>query len=310
VKKSLLKALVLVLGVFCTAALFAPAPTFADDDEKPAVWLQISPVSQRLSLKPGDTGDYDFTVENIGSGEFTFKVYAAPYNVVGDNYDLNFTDETPRSQISRWITFDQDEYTLAPGDKQIVPYHIAVPEDVPGGGQYATIFAESGGKALDTNTSGVQTISRIGMILYARIAGETREAAEIVDYKIQNFYTSGNVAVSSKVKNSGNTDFEAQYSIKVTSFFGATAYEKSEVHEIFPDSERRVIMTWEHTPLFGIFHVTQTVSVPGSSRDETHLVLVIPPFMLIIALILLTFIIIWLIIFIKKRNVAKAKSRI
>lgn len=314
-KKILTRSLAALLAFAAVLALPVSTAVFAeegsDESEKPAVWLQVSPVSQRLNLNPGDHGEYEMTVENIGSGDFTFKVYASPYNVVGEQYDLNFTEETPRSQIVRWINFEQSEYALAAGEKQIVKYTIDVPEDVAGGGQYATIFAESSGRALDANTSGVQTVSRIGMILYARVSGETREEANITDFNIQTYYSSGNIGVTSKVENKGNTDFEAKYTLKISPLIGNPIYEpETKVHEVFPDSERRIDMAWENTPAFGIFRVTHSVTVPGETRSETRVVFVIPPFVIIIALVLLTFIAIWIIILVKRRRVAKAKSRI
>jgi hypothetical protein len=307
-KKYLVLTLTLIfLGIIPLLTSIARA-----EDKKPAVWLQISPVSQKITVNPGDERDYELTVENIGSENLHFRVYVAPYNVSGENYDLNFTEETARTQITRWITFDQAEYDLKVGEKQLVKYHISVPEDVPDGGQYATIFAESNGdnEQTETDSSGIKTVSRIGMIIYARIGGETREGMTITDFSLPTFYFSGSskIVATSTVKNAGNTDFEAKYYLTIKSFFGDMLYDRSESHQILPESERKVELLWEDTPSMGIFNANYRVEIPSDSKETSHLILVIPPFLLIIVFVIIVLAVIWIII--KVRRTRELKSRL
>ncbi|MFV0485189.1 MAG: hypothetical protein ACK5MU_03125 [Candidatus Saccharimonadales bacterium] len=144
-----------------------------DTEESKSPVLQISPTMRRLDLKPGEKQAGEMTVHNAGEVEFSFKVYAAPYTVVGDDYEPNFSNETNYTQISRWIKFEGEEYTIAPGKDQIIKYTVAVPQDVPAGGQYATIFAETINEDA-SKTSGLQAVSRVGMIVYASIEGAIR----------------------------------------------------------------------------------------------------------------------------------------
>lgn len=86
--------------------------------------LQISPTLKRLALEPGETQSGEIAVQNIGKAPFSFKVYAAPYTVVGDHYEPNFSNETNYTQITRWIKFEVDKYTIAPGKKQQNKYQL------------------------------------------------------------------------------------------------------------------------------------------------------------------------------------------
>ena len=289
----------------------------AEEAKKPDVWLQISPVSNRVTLEAGKTFEYTMTVENIGAKAFSYKVYAAPYSVTSGSYEINFSNETPRTQITRWISFKDkdgswtDGYTakIKPGKKQTVEYRVVVPDDIPEGGQYATIFAESipSSDSTSGSTTGIKTVSRVGLVIYARTNGTTNENAEITDHYLTNFLTEGSIDSGAKITNAGNTDFEATYSLVVKSLFGKTLYEKSIVNDVLPDTSRDVQLTWEDTPLFGIFHVTSGVTALSQTDNKVKIVLVIPVFMIIITIILLTILVAWLIILVKRRKDQKSR---
>ena len=194
--------------------------------DAPPILVQISPVSNQVILEAGKTKEYTMTVKNSGTSDFTYQLYTTPYSVSDENYNVDFSTETARTQVSRWIKFYEGDklverpmFSIKSGETQLIKYVIQIPEDIPAGGQYATIFAEtdaSDDKAA-SNISGIRTASRVGLIIYGRTNGETIEDASITDYNIPSFLTSGNIIATSKVKNSGNTDFEVTYSIKIKS---------------------------------------------------------------------------------------------
>ena len=144
------------LALAITGAIAPVTNVFAEEltatsSDSSSSWIQVTPVSSRLVLRPGQSLDYSMTVANIGTDKFGYSVYTAPYSVVDEDYNVSFSNETNRTQLSRWIKFinedgsttDTFKSTLEPGAKQTVNYRISVPEDVPAGGQYATIFAQT-----------------------------------------------------------------------------------------------------------------------------------------------------------------------
>lgn len=295
--------------------LFFSSPTFAKEAAKPAIWLQISPVSNRVMLAPGRTLEYNFSVENIGSEEFSYKIYPAAYSVNNEEYDINFAKQTKRTQLSRWIKFRQADGTwvnqlnlkLTPGKKEIIKYQVNVPKDIPSGGQYATIFAESEPSDKNTKMSGIKTISRVGLVVFGNTSGDTRQKAEITDYKFTSFLTKGQISSHSRIKNSGNTDFAAHYKFNIQSLFGKEIYNKELSYDVLPSTTRRVSLKWDDTPGFGIYKVTYKVSALDQSRSETKIVLIMPVFIIVIMLVLLTLSIIWIIILFRKRRQRKSK---
>jgi len=306
-----------VLGVGAVTLSSPRIDTYAEEGQAntPAVWLQISPVSNRVSLSKGGEYDYSFTVSNIGSEAFGYHVYAAPYSITSEDYAVSFSTETNRTQVARWIKFhtengeysDTASFKIEPGETQSVSYRITVPDDIPDGGQYACIFAESDETEGSVSGSGIKTVSRVGLIVYGRTDGNTVDKAEIKDVQIPGFMTSGKITTESKVINAGNTDFEAVYSLNIKSIFGRQLYEKNNSYNVLPDTERRVHMDWEGTPFMGIFQVHYVVRALDQIEETTRLVVIMPIFVIVLSIILLTLIIIWIIILIRKRRERKSR---
>lgn len=317
---------ILLAATLITASLFTALPTFAEDDgSQPqgesngvtSFQLQISPVTNRIVMPTGG-GEIIRTLDiyNAGDDTFTYTLYAAPYSVVNESYELNFTDDTARTQLSRWIFFKRDDetfaktasYTVHPKEKQVITYKINVPDDIPSGGQYASIFAEPGDGPIDRST-GIQSVTRIGALVFGTTEGTTAEKAEISDFTLTGFLMQGKISTSALIKNSGNTDFSASYTLSVKKLFsGSTVYETpAGAYDILPDTTRRINLEWEETPAFGVFRVSSKVTALDQELEQSKIVLIIPLFAIIVMFILLTILIIWLILLFKKRRAQKAK---
>ena len=289
----------------------------SEETSSPAIWLQISPVSNKVVLKPGEQLEYNFTVSNIGSEDFGYHVYASPYSVTDEEYNVSFSNETNRTQISRWIEFedsngnwtDEVHYSIDSGEKQTIKYRVSVPEDVPAGGQYATIFAESDEVEGDIESSGIKTVSRVGLIVYGRTDGDTLDEAVITDYNVPGFMISGPISANARIENNGNTDFEVMYDFTISSLFGKQLYTKSGSYNVLPDTARKIDTEWEETPVMGVYKVNYKVAALNGSvvEDHTKIVIIAPVFVIIIAIILLTFIVFWIIIMVRKRKERKSR---
>lgn len=313
--KKIIFALSLIFG-----SLLAPiAPvTYAEevtDSSSSAPELSVSPATASVSLKPGASMDYTLVVTNDKENDLAITAYVAPYSIQNENYDVDFEKETARTQLSRWIKFVNedgsvvDKYSaVVPGNsKAYVNYRVTVPEDIPAGGQYASIFIQTGDNAKPLETSGLQAVSRVGVIIYGRGVGETEEKAEISDVHVPVFLTSGPVAASALVTNLGNTDIEVEYSFTVSSIVGNELYHAEGKNPVLPDAARRIKAEWENTQPMGIFHVSYHVSTLGETYEESKLIIILPVYMIVIALFILTLLVIWIIILIRKRRERKSR---
>lgn len=329
--KKFLLTLLASLSLLTAAGTLFALPTFAEgEDTTKTTWLQISPTAVSLTLEagqdinPGDDAcpneiDAGCAVEvtNSGTQPFTFRVYASPYVVTGEDYSLSFSEDasTSYTQIYRWISFqDLDggyvsaiQRQINPGETVTIPWKVDVPEDLPGGSQYAVIWAQTVRDG-EATTTGVQTVSQAGMVVKARSTGDTRESADITEYNLQRFAFGGNLTASATVTNTGNTDFVAYYDYTAKTLFGKEIYTDSGDVSAFPDTTYHINIDWQDIPFLGIFQVNFRVSAAGTVTEESHIVVVMPVFIMVLLILLLTVIIVWIIIIIRKRQERKARK--
>lgn len=264
------------------AVAITPQLPVSAEESTPATWIQISPVSERVNLGCEQQHDGKFKVSNIGSEAFDFEVYANSYGVADMSYDPIFDKETTYTQLAGWISFSQKTYEgLEPGESVEVPYHISVPTDCPGGGQYAVLFAQTIPKGEISGGMGLQTVSRVGELIFANMGGETRKTGEFISFK-QNWWTDEKISSTTVIENDGNVDFAVNQVFKIENLFGKEMYNSTTDKSILPESTREMVQTWEETPMIGLFRVTNQVSFIGKKPvDETKLVLVAPVWFII-----------------------------
>ena len=329
------------LTVLSGVAFSSTNLTFAEgeDDEQETVGTSISiaPVSKVLQLSANSTYDDVLSVTNDGNEQIKFEVYAAPYSYVyseeSDSYALGFNKENNYTQISRWISIqdkngnyvEKPTFTANPGETVEVPYRVTTPESIPGGGQYAVLFAHTLSNASDA--SGIRTEASPGMVIYGRSDGETIISSEFSEMQINQTITKetdteengqntrknvtfNHINARAKVKNTGNLDFNARGVLKVEGIFGGSYYETPENKSrisVIPESELVLSDEWEETPSFGLYKATWTVTAGDNTETIEMVVCLIPPFVIIISIILLTIIILWIIIMVRKRKERRSR---
>lgn len=271
-------------------------------EEAPDYRLQVSPVSLDIELKPGQTIEKTFQVQNTGRKPFEFKIETTPYSVINEEYDGNYTDSSDYNQITKWVTYSIEEGTARPGDSIPVTATIDVPSDVPAGGQYALIAVtmiedkEEGGdsEALITATS------RAGIILYSSIdGGNTRKEGKVIENKVPSFRFQPPIVATSTVENTGNVHATATYTLQVFPLFGGEEVysneDNPETRTILPETKRYNEIAWEGAPALGIFKVKQTVNFLGKDDVTEKVVFLCPIWFLFIILLLIFVVVFWII---------------
>ncbi len=274
--------------------------------------IQIKPADQEIELSPGKVVYGQVTVQNVGRLPFTFTVSTKPYQVLNENYDPDFNTENSYTKLHNWITFPQESFQLEPGASQDVSFKITVPENVPGGGQYAAIIVET--RDSMSSDAGVRIISQLASLIYAHVEGEEHVGGVLMNHSLPNFLLSSPFTARATVKNDGNVDFRLTHTLKITDFFtNREVLSADSVDEngnfiakatpmILPETQRSSAITWKGAPQLGVFKVTQTISF----LDQTYTydqVLVLCPIWLAGAVVFFIFLIIlWVILRLRKRK--------
>lgn len=327
--KKIIKTAVIVLATIIGLGVAAPQ-VFAEEEAKPEdpkTSLTLSPVSQTLDISSESSYDGVMSVTNDGDEEIQIEVYAAPYSYVysdeEDTYKLGFSQENNFTQITRWITIkdssgnyeSRPRFSIKPKEKLDISYKINTPKNIPAGGQYAVLFAQTvSGK---TNASGIKTEASAGMVIYGHSTeGETIVSSEMRDIKIGQGLPSSetknknNFYGLAKVKNTGNVDFFAKGTLKVEPIIGFSSYETAKeksMTSIIPESERIVEDEWTETPDFGIYKVTWTVRAGENVETKEQIFFLIPPYAIILFIIFLTIIVGGIIMVLRKRKERRSR---
>ncbi|MCL2174136.1 hypothetical protein FWH58_02495 [Candidatus Saccharibacteria bacterium] len=292
----------MVIGLVAVLAL--PQTTQAEDVPKPANSMTLSPAKDYADLEPGQRFDGSFKIINSGSEPFDFRVYVKPFAVGADCVD-QYEESGDFNIMTRWINFDQNNYyDIQPDQTQVVTFHVDVPKDAPAGGQYVVIFAESGN--FDTQAGAAIGVERrIGYKFFANLGGENIESGKVESLKQKTWFWEPPIIATGKIRNSGNTYFVGEHRIEITTLGGKEKYTGSQEVDVLPDTCRRTEVTWEGTPSFGIFWVTNTVEFFGQEQFNSKKLVIVLPIYIVVIFSIMAILLIWaLVLKIKGRHQA------
>jgi len=306
------------LGASLMAAVFALSsfsPVMAVN-EVPEYRIQLSPAKQDIGdLKPGEKYTGTFKVQNTGSKAFDFKVGVSPYTVVDEYYSPEYSKETQFTDIVNWVKFSKETGTLEPNGEAEISYTISVPSDVPAGGQYAVLTAETTNEDSNTDGSGIVAVRRVGMILYSNVQGSTRKDGSISENKIPTILFNPPISATSIVTNDGNTHGTASYVLEVCPLFSGKASdgtlcdeevytnrENPDTLTILPETRRFNTVTWAGSPKLGIFRVRQTVTLFGETSETEKIVFLCPIWFAFIIILIIFCAVFWIITRVRARG--------
>lgn len=232
----------------------------------PAVAAQsvaITPTSSEQTIQPGSQAKGTVQVLNQADTPFTFKMYAAPYSVNGEEYDPSFTPIPGATQVTAWVKLGATSNSLASYSGARVDYSITVPADAKPGGYYAVIFAETQSKV---EGSGVATLKRVGTILYIRVAGAVAEAGSVASWQV-GWLQQPNLLQLLRVQNTGSVFYTADIHTTVRDVFGRSKFSYAQKRKILPEKIRRIAIKWDKTPAIGLFVVSGEVGILGKTSQ-------------------------------------------
>lgn len=285
--------------------------------------MRVDPAEQEISLQPGTIFSGQFSLQNAGRQSFTATLSTLPYQVLGEDYQPDFSTANSYTEITNWITFAETELTLAPGTTKTVKYTVTVPTDVPAGGQYAAILVETSDANSDPDA--IRTVGQIAVLVYADIAGDTRISGELLDQTLPSLSLGQPPSAAATLRNDGNIDFRVTETLTAYDFFtgrpvlgaasasstssadassaDATSATATKSFIVLPGTTRRTYLTWDNPPAIGLFRAQFTVAFLDQSHTIERVILIFPLWLLILLLVFFTLLIIWLLLRRRKNQV-------
>lgn len=262
--------------------VFASVPLVHAADSSPRESITLSPVKERYTLDAGSSKTDELTVVNDGETAYDFIVYARPYSVHNETYDNpDFTSQTPTTDVYQWVQVSQAKYHVNAGQTVKVPYTIRVPQNATPGGHYGVLFAET----QPADTSGGNSVvrkKRVGMIIYATVNGQFQMGGEGLGTSIPFLQFHAPLSATSRIKNTGNSDFVVNSTYRITDLFGGEKYRVNKDYVVLPQTTRLMTFNWDNAPWFGLFKTEVKTSFLDQNNDTSKLVLLVPRWLLIV----------------------------
>lgn len=255
-------------------------------------YFTVTPMSQRVSLKPGEVYNGSITIINPVNSEsdFNYKATVTPYSVVGEDYAADLATKSNYNMMTDWVKIEEPTGTLKPNNSKEIKFSIKVPEDAPAGGQYATI-AISQNQSTDAKDGGVavNNVFEMASLIYAEVAGETKHETEIIENQIPGFVTSAPITLKALLKNEGNVHETATIVIEAKDFFTGNVIVETEndanryTELVMPETTRAVERDInENLPALGVVHIEQTIYYNGEQSVTTKDVIICPVWFMIL----------------------------
>ncbi|MBR3329175.1 hypothetical protein IKG29_01425 [Candidatus Saccharibacteria bacterium] len=274
----------------------------------------VLPMSQQISLTPGETYTGKITVVNPADaeGNFKYKISIFPYAVVGENYEADLATENNRSMITKWIKITEPVGEIAPNESKEIEFTVSVPDNAPAGGQYAAITVASNDEAENVEGVAVQNVFEIASIVYATVAGETKHSGSIIENNVPGFSAVTPVTLSALIENNGNIHENSTFVIKVSNFFTGEVILPTEDDEgiynevIMPESTRRIERNVSNLPAIGVIKISQTIYYNNEFSTVEKDVIICPIWFMALVLLTLASIVTTIVMMIKKHKKNKS----
>lgn len=240
--------------------------------------FRISPVRSEHTIEKGRSDTLTITVENPSDATVLARGIANDFVATNDESGqprllLDEGSQSPKNSFKTLVS-GLPELTLGAREKKDISVTISIPEDANAGGYYGAIRFEpqlAGG----TGSTNVGLTASVGTIILVRVPDDLTERLDLVqfsaankttdkegktDYKPKSFFTSGDVSIMARLKNSGDIHVKPYGKVQVKSMFGKThEYEFNNTDprsNILPESTRKFGDDIPNMKWFGRYTVT------------------------------------------------------
>lgn len=260
--------------------------------------IGVSPGKIDVEVSPGDVKEGSVVVSNEGDQPIVIKCYVMDRKIRKGN-EIEFTAPgNPMESPSSWLSAAPTNFSLTPGQQQVVTWRMVVPKDVMPGDSVAVLFFEN----IPEQQPGAVTIgARVGSLIAVRVKGEIKISSRFVEFKaipktislqlvlfgkrlLSLTWTPpfalldrGPAVLAASFENTGNVRLPVSGTVKVRNIFGReVASLAAEPLDIFPRDTDALSFTWEKVPLVGRFLATGEFEAGGREYTAQTVFWVLP----------------------------------
>ena len=234
--------------------------------------VSLSPTLIEKGAEPGEILNEVINITNLSGDEKTYYFFTRDISGVRGAGTPIFADansERTGYELTEWITIEQTEVTLVPGEEATIPITITVPDNATPGSHFGGIFVSLEAPRFRQVGAGVGF--EVANIVSIRIAGDALETAQIRTFSTDKLiYGATNVNFDARIENKGNVLIRHYGPLEIVNMFGETVANMTfneSLGGVFPGTIRDFDMTWqEDSPGFGRY-VARLSLVYGDSTS-------------------------------------------
>lgn len=228
----------------------------------------VGPGRTEVALQPGETVVQEITVTNRISDNRTFKLEVEDISGSDnprESVQLAGSEYGPYS-VRDYISFPNDTFTLALGERARIPVTITVPPNAEPGGYYGSVLVSTVRTPGSVSDSAPRSpiIARVGSLFFITVPGETiregetKEISPIADHW---WYEKGPISLGVLYENTGSVHLNPYGEVSVTNMFGEeVGFVQLEPWFVLPKSLRLREITWDREFLLGRYTVTAKIN--------------------------------------------------
>ncbi len=315
----------LIVSLTLVALIVIPGSIFAFQKSRIDVVAQndfvVEPGKTEVILNPGESVIKNITITNRINRTVDFKL--STEDLMGSD-DKNtpvilLGDEKGPYSVKDFIQPEIKEFSLALGERIVIPVTISLPLNVEPRGYYGALIVANKPEKLEGQQAKeaegkARLISRIGSLFLVKVKGEGKEEGTLSDFKLigpsKAFYEKRPEGFEIAFKNTGNVHLVPYGKITVKNLFGKTISELPvNAYFALPDSTRYREVQWETG--FGLGRYTANLSLfkgYGTEYAESQIAFWILPWKLMIASFIVLLLLVSLIYYISTRFELRKKK--
>lgn len=259
---------------FTLLAIIFTLPTFVSAQADTA-GVKLRPAAIEDLANPGDTMEYEVTIENTSSEEkeyFIFTRDIVDVEAGGTPVYAEEGNEQTGYELSSWIDIDVESVTVAPDEVTSLPVTINVPENATPGSHFGGIFVSVEPPRMRSIGAGVGY--QVANIVTITIAGDAVEKASIRSFVSDQYvYGSPNAAFTAQVENDGTVLIRPYGFIEIYNMLGekvdTLSFNENQAG-VFPGTQRELVAEWiDESVRIGRYTAVLSLVYGSDNRQST-----------------------------------------
>ena len=216
------KKIILLLAVFTALCFIFPKQNlFAQT----ALNIGTAPVSEKLTLQPGEKYEGEIVVWNLSERTTTYNIFVRGFRQIENQPGtaIMYTEEEEKRALysaAPWVTVNRQKVDLIPNRNEKIFYEINVPEDATKG-EYTVIIAFVS-EDVEQQLAGTAAFTSLssGTPILVKVGEDFAENAELLQFDTdRDWYEEPNVKFFTRINNLGDTHITPIGEIVLTNIF-------------------------------------------------------------------------------------------